>query len=91
MSGKIFDWVMHKTDLFSEPIPGTTLVEIAGNKRVLIENHKGVTSYNTDSIHVTSTNGSLIVSGNELLIASMSKQQLVITGCISCVSLCKEP
>lgn len=90
MSGKIFEWVMSNTDLVGEPTPGTTLVELVGSKRVLIENHKGVISYDKEKICVRSTYGCLNVLGNELLLASMSKQQLVITGCISCVSLCKE-
>ena len=90
MSGKIFDWVMSNTDLIGEPTPRTTLVEIVGNKRILVEYHKGVTSYSRECIRIRSTSGLLVVSGEELLLVNVSKQQLVIGGCISSISLCKE-
>ena len=90
MSEKLFDWVMAGADLQSESAPGTTLVEIFGVKRILIENHRGVTSYSRSDICIRTTYGLLSVSGEDLSLASMSKQQLIVTGCIACVSLCKE-
>ena len=87
MSGKLFDWILNSADLMGEPLPGKTLVEISGDRRVLIEKHGGVTSYNTKHINVKTTFGIVTISGDGLELASMSKQQLVITGCISCVSL----
>lgn len=87
MPGNVFDWMMNSADLLSEPTPGTSLVEIVGDKRVLIENHRGVTSFNKKNIHIKTTYGMLIVAGDGLELACMSKQKLVITGCIASVTL----
>ena len=44
--GKHFiDRMADAADLPDEPIPGQPLVEIAGERRVLIERHSGVTEY----------------------------------------------
>ena len=87
MPGKIFDWMMSRAELLSEPTPGTSLVEIVGDTRVLIENHKGVTSYDKKNIRIKTTFGILSVTGEDLELACMSKHQLVITGCVICLSL----
>lgn len=87
MSGKIFDWIMTQVNLPSEPMPGKTLVEVLGDRRVLIENHMGVTCYNAKKINIKSSYGLLCVSGGCLELAHMSKLQLVITGHIDCISL----
>ena len=87
MSGKMFDWIMNRMDLLTEPTPGTSLVEIVGDQRILIENHKGVTAYDKKNIHVKTTFGVLTITGEGLEVACMSKQQLVVTGCIACISL----
>ena len=36
-------------DLSAEPLPGQPIVEIAGDRRVLIENHFGVKEYSRES------------------------------------------
>ena len=87
MPGKIFDWMMSRAELLSEPTPGTSLVEIVGDSRVLIENHKGVTSYDKKNICIKTTFGVLTVTGEGLELACMSKNQLVITGCVVSLSL----
>ncbi len=74
-------------DLPGMAIPGQTLVEIAGESRVLIENHKGVTVYECDRIHVRVCFGEVCISGSKLELVRMSKCQLVITGHIDCVTL----
>lgn len=75
------------TDLPDEPIPGLPLVEIAGERRVLIENHQGVTQYGRQSIQVRVKFGQVCICGAELELARMTKGQLVISGRIDSVSL----
>lgn len=87
MKNNFFDWLMDRTDLLTEPTPGVTLVELAGDKRVLIENHGGVTVYGHREIRIRVSYGMLCVQGTNLELARMSKQQLIITGCIECVSV----
>lgn len=74
-------------DLNDEPLPGVPLVEIAGDSRVLIEHHFGVTQYGRCLICVRVKYGLVVVQGTRLELARMTKQQLVITGCIECVKL----
>lgn len=85
--GNFFDWVALGADLPTESAPGQPLVEMAGEHRVLIENHHGVTVYGCSQIHVKVTYGQLCVCGAGLKLARMTKQQLVITGRIDSVSI----
>ena len=41
-------------DLSAEPLPGQPIVEIAGDRRVLIENHFGVKEYSREKIGANS-------------------------------------
>ena len=75
------------SDLPDAPLPGQPLVEIYGQERVLIENHRGVTQYGKESICIKVKFGQVCVSGCRLELARMTKGQLVITGRIDGVSL----
>ncbi len=74
-------------DLPGESFPGQVLVEIAGEKRVLIEHHRGVREYSPQRIGVKVRYGVVEVSGCGLELRSMTKEQLVIVGRIDCVAL----
>ena len=74
----------------SEPMPGLPLVEIAGQGRVLIENHRGVCCYGREEIRVKVRFGHISVSGSHLELARMSRETLVITGHIENVTLHRE-
>lgn len=84
------DWIQHladRTDLETESLPGQPVVEIAGDRRVLIERHRGVIEYGPERIRVRVSYGSLCVSGCGLELVRMSHQQLVIAGRIDSVCL----
>ena len=70
-----------------EPKPTWPLVEIVGDKRVLIERHKGVVGYDTQKVCVRLSFGVIIIDGCNLEIVNMTKTQLVITGRIQNVSM----
>lgn len=74
-------------DLGSEPMPGQSLIEIAGDDRVLIENHFGVREYSPERIGVNVKYGSVQICGCGLKLARMTKEQLVISGRIDGVML----
>lgn len=74
-------------DLPGEPLPGQPIVEIAGDRRVLIENHFGVKEYSRERIGVKVKYGELTVCGCGLELARMTREQLVISGRIDCVTL----
>lgn len=79
--------MMDRADLPSETLPGLPVVEIAGERRVLIENHLGVTEYGRERICVKVKFGHIRVCGGCLELAKMTKGQLVVSGRIDSVSL----
>ena len=76
-------------DLPDEPLPGLPIVELAGDRRVLIEGHAGVLEYNTQCIRIRVRYGQVCVCGNGLQLARMTGEQLIISGCIEQISLAR--
>lgn len=62
-----------------------TLVELYGNERVLIEEHRGILAYGDEEIRVGTSFGVAVIQGMELRLCCMSRSQLVIRGRIACV------
>lgn len=73
-------------DLQDEALPGIPLVEIAGNTRVLVEHHRGVTEYSTQTVSLKVRFGSICITGCDLVITRMTKDQMVINGLIEGVT-----
>ena len=74
-------------DLSAEPLPGVPVVEVAGESRVLIERHGGVTEYSPERICVKVCYGQVCISGCGLELTCMTKAQLIISGQIDSVQL----
>lgn len=74
-------------DLAGETLPGETLAELAGDRRVLIEGHRGVTEYCRERITVKVRYGLLSICGCGLELRQMSKQQLVVSGRIDGIQI----
>ena len=89
---KRHEWILERiasaADLDAEALPKLPLVELAGQRRVLIENHHGVIQYGTQEICVNVSFGHINIQGNQLKLARMTKEQLIITGLITGVHLC---
>ena len=84
---KFWERLAEDTDLIMEPMPGQTIVELAGDSRVLVENHKGVAAYGREKIVVRVRYGLLVICGCGLELQHMSREQLVIRGRIDGVNL----
>ena len=56
------------------------IVELVGQKRLLIENHQGVLSYGCNEIKIKVSYGSVIVAGSALQLMEMSRVKLAICG-----------
>lgn len=82
-----FDHMLAQTALAPESVPGLPIVEIAGESRVLIENHQGVAAYGTERILVNVKFGMISICGCNLEMLHMTKEQLVIHGRIDTVGL----
>lgn len=83
----ILETMTMAVDLPDELVLPLPLVEIAGDKRVLIENHSGVIAYATEEICVKVKYGTVSVCGCRLELTRMTKGQLVISGRIDKVVL----
>lgn len=84
----LFERMTDAADLPLEPVAAVPLVELLGDRRVLIENHKGVTQYGANEICVKVSYGSICVCGEKLELAKMTSAQLIITGRISSITVC---
>ena len=84
------NWVKRLTDGMDqngETMPGVAVAELAGDRRVLIEGHRGVTEYSRERVTVKVHYGWICVSGCGLELRQMSRQQLVICGRIDGIQL----
>lgn len=79
--------MMEQAALGPEAVPGQPIVEIAGEHRVLIENHQGVAVYGQERILVNVKFGAVCICGCNLEMMHMTKEQLIICGKIDSVGL----
>ena len=84
---KIMDKMAFAVGLPGEAIPGQPLIEILGQNRIIIENHKGVVRYEKEEICVRVHCGQILIKGRNLQLMKMCKPQLVIRGRVECVQL----
>ena len=86
--GKARRWLDQLADQADLPgEAGLPLMELAGDRRGLIEHHQGGTQYSSGCICVKVKYGLLSVEGCGLELARMSREQLIIRGRIDQVRL----
>ena len=71
----------------SDVLSRLPIVELAGQNRVLLENHHGVIAYSVNEIRIRVSYGCVIVRGVDLRLMEMSRIQLVICGRIESLQL----
>ena len=82
-------YLLEMTELPDEKI-GHSIIELAGDSRVLIENHSGMQYYSEDRIGVKVSYGRVIIEGNDLEIGEICKKQLIVVGKIKQIILEQE-
>ncbi len=85
--GRIWDTIADSADLPGETIPGQSILELMGDNRILIEQHRGVTEYSREKIGVKLKFGTVCICGCGLELTHMSREQLVIRGRIDAVTV----
>lgn len=78
-------WLTERAGLPCESLPGQSLIEIADNCRVFVENHRGVKEYSREHIRIQGRNGLIDIFGCCLELRSMTKDQLLVQGTIHSV------
>lgn len=78
---------MDRLDLPGELAVGIPSMELTGNRQFLMTQHKGVLSYSTEKVEISS--GSLLVrlTGQELQLLAMTETELRVGGRIEKVEL----
>lgn len=84
---RMLEKAAEEMDLTGQPAPGQPIVEIAGDRRVLIENHFGITQYSAEKICVNVKFGQISICGCNLELDQMNREQLIITGRIDIVGI----
>lgn len=84
---RFLDRIAEGADLPGETLPGQSVLELMGDNRVLIEQHRGVQEYSRERIGVKVRFGTVCVSGCNLELIHMTKEQLVIRGRIDAITL----
>lgn len=79
--------LLRVSDMGETALPGQTLIELLNTERVIVENHKGVCLYSKEQVCIRACFGTVLITGNCLEIAKMSKEQLVVMGIIDAVTL----
>jgi len=89
-NNKVVQKINANRDAIAESLQQIPVVEIAGDKRVLIENHNGVVEYGNERIGIKTAYGQLSVCGSCLQLVQITKEQLVILGEVDQVNLYRE-
>lgn len=84
---RIMELLADRAELETEPMPAQSIIELAGDQRVLVENHRGVSAYSSERILINVGFGTVCICGCGLRLIRMTKEQLVIRGRIDTVSL----
>jgi len=58
-------------------------VTLLGNKKLILENHKGIIEYSPSLIRVKLNQGELGVGGSDLVLGNLQNEQMLIKGTIS--------
>ena len=83
-------WMKRLSELYYGQVESTLLLpimELCGDRRILIENHKGVREYGPNKISVCVRYGMLVICGEGMRLCRMHGPQLVILGRIDGISL----
>lgn len=66
---------------------GASQIEITGTRQILLCGHKGIRTYTETEIIVDLTDCAVIVSGSNLGIRSMTRDELMLSGELSGITL----
>ncbi len=83
----VLQQLLDHTDLAEESIPGKPIVEVLGDRRILVENHCGITEYGFERICIRVCYGTICIAGSNLRLRQVTNRKLLIVGTIKGIEL----
>ena len=77
---KLASDLSEKLQMPEEALLGAAKLTVTAGRRVLIENHRGILEYGTETITVRAGSGQIGIIGNGLRLLAMSGKELLIGG-----------
>ena len=84
---EITSTIIESLELPQDLFEGMPNIFLTGNQKLYISNHRGILSYDKDEIIILTKTVQVKVQGEELMIESYSKDELVIRGYIYLVKM----
>lgn len=81
--------VTKKMGVPDEVSVGTSRITLTGNYRLILENHKGLIEYSTETVRIKTLDGTVRIEGNELLLDVMDSSTVAISGNVYCIFTAK--
>lgn len=72
--------ISERAGLPDELLPGELKLSVTAGKRALVENHRGILSFESTQVSIAARKGRVILRGEGLYIAAMSGDWIVISG-----------
>lgn len=72
-----------------DPLLGAPVIELQGNRILLIERHGGITEYSDNMIRTEAKDMTIEVIGTDLVITAMSKTHIRVNGEVEKISFSK--
>lgn len=87
LSERITNRLMQTFDLPPEVILNLPVIMMVGGKSLILENHKGILEYSRERIRVRLVKGEITLTGRNLVIQSISDEEIQIRGEVTGVNL----
>lgn len=69
-----------RLELPAEAVSGAVRLTAVGDRRLLLEHHRGLLEYGSERIRVSTGRGSVLICGSDLSMTAMNGEELLITG-----------
>ena len=86
---KVLRYFTESAGLHMEALANMPLLELCGEDRILVENHKCVVGYTDEEIIIRVNFGLIQISGDDMKITCVNREQVVIGGNIRNITLLK--
>ena len=72
-------------DLPQETISDAVRITLSGQRRAMVEHHRGLSGYTSECVEVGTDRGRVRILGTDLILRAMDRETLVVTGFLSAV------